>query len=51
MKTKFRAAGFSKDRVRELFKLIERSVAHEVNVTRICVYNVAATALTIFHDL
>lgn len=37
---KSRAAGFSKDRVSELFYLIEISVEHKLNTTRIYVHNV-----------
>jgi hypothetical protein len=40
------AAGFSKDRVSELFNLLERIVEHKVNVTRIYAYNVDETPLT-----
>jgi hypothetical protein len=44
---KSRAAGFSQDRVSELFNFLERIVEHKVNITGICVYDVDKTALTI----
>jgi hypothetical protein len=42
------AAGFSRDRVSELFNLLERIVEHKVTVIRIYVYNVDAAALMTF---
>jgi hypothetical protein len=41
-------AGFSKDRVNELFNLLERIVEDKVHAIRIYVYNIDATALKTF---
>jgi hypothetical protein len=41
---KSRAAGFSKDRVSELFNLLEKIVEYKVNAIRIYVYNADKTA-------
>jgi hypothetical protein len=45
---KFRAAGFNKGGVRELFNLLERTVEPKVNAIRIYVYKVEETVLTTF---
>jgi hypothetical protein len=45
---KSRSAGFSKNRGSKLFNLLERIVEHKLNATRIYVYNVDETTLTIF---
>jgi uncharacterized membrane protein len=45
---KFRAAGFNKVRVGELFNLFEGTVEHKVNAIIFCVYNVDETAFETF---
>jgi hypothetical protein len=45
---KSRAAGFSKDRVSELFNWLERTVKNKVNAIGIYVYNVDEAAITTF---
>ena len=46
---KSRTAGSSKDRVSELFNLLERTVEHKLNAIRMYVYNVDETAFTKFY--
>jgi hypothetical protein len=45
---KSRTAGSSKDRVSELFNLLERTVEHKLNAIRMYVYNVDETAFKNF---
>jgi hypothetical protein len=45
---KSQAAGFSKDRVRELFNLLERTVERKAKAIKIYAYNVDETAFTAF---
>jgi len=45
---KFRAEGFSKEKVSELFNLSESIVNSKLNTARLYVYNVFETALTTF---
>jgi uncharacterized protein Smg (DUF494 family) len=42
------AAGFSKERVSEIFNFLERTVEDKVNAIRIYAYNVEKTALKTF---
>jgi N-acetyl-beta-hexosaminidase len=42
------AAGFSKERVSELFNVLERIVEDKVNAIRMCMHNVIKTALKTF---
>jgi hypothetical protein len=45
---KFRAGGFSKEKVSELFNLSESIVNSKLKSARVYVYNVFETALTTF---
>jgi hypothetical protein len=42
-------AGFSKNRVSEMFNLLERTVEHKLNAIRMYVYNADETAFTTFY--